>query len=70
MDSSGLNDIGRTASDRSGRPKAFSRSRMSITRTVRKVCASTTVIFRSPFVQSSQGASSAEVTSPIELFHR
>lgn len=68
VEPSGLNAAGRTASDRSGRPKASSRSRMSITRTVRKVVASATVIRRSPLVQSSQGASRAVLTSPIDMF--
>lgn len=42
---------------------------MSMTRTVLKVVASTTVMRRSPLVQSSQGASRAVVTSPMDMFH-
>ena len=41
---------------------------MSITLTCWKVVASTTVICRSPFVQSSQGASVWVFTSPIDMF--
>lgn len=68
LDSSGEKTAGRTASEKSLRPMASRRWRMSITLTCLKVAASTTVIFRSPFVQSSQGSSSAVVTSPMAMF--
>ncbi len=41
---------------------------MSITLTCSNVRASVTVILRSPFVQSSQGASRSVFTSPMDMF--
>ncbi|GGY94157.1 hypothetical protein GCM10010385_50200 [Streptomyces geysiriensis] len=70
LDSSGEKTAGRTASEWSPRPIASSRSRMSITLTCSYVVASTTVMRRLPFVQSSQGASSAVFTSPMDMFQR
>ncbi len=67
FDSSGENTAGRTASEWSVRPSASSFGRMSMTLTCWYVVASTTVMRRSPFVQSSQGASVCVFTSPIAM---
>jgi hypothetical protein len=42
---------------------------MSMTFTGRKVAVSTTVMCRSPLVQSSHGSSRSVFTSPIDMFH-
>lgn len=68
LDSSGENTAGRTASEKSFRPNASSRCRMSMTRTCLYVVASTTVMCRSPLVQSQPGESSEVLTSPMDMF--
>jgi hypothetical protein len=70
VDSSGVRIAGRTASDRSVRPNASSRGRMSMVRATWKVRVSAIVIFRSPLVQSCDGSSRSVFTSPIDMFHR